>query len=185
MPWFSGTRICISLHNCTNGGSVNSNAVSFVSAWFSLSLLFTRNRSRPLTKLGRSENPVKSDAFSKRYALIFRVHGETASIWVRLSLWREICIVRFKMVNLASIAALAYAITTLDFGLSSLFQLSCILPLLIGEVYHNHRQRLQLWNVNFFAASWIIYLFPEAIQNISSGPIPYQHPRPFYWFCIH
>ena len=184
MRWFSGTRICISLHNCTNWGSGNSNAVSFVSA-FSLSLLFTRNRSRPLTKLGRSENPVKSDAFSKRYALIFRVHGETASIWVRLSLWREICIVRFKMVNLASIAALAYAITTLDFGLSSLFQLSCILPLLIGEVYHNHRQRLQLWNVNFFAASWIIYLFPEAIQNISSGPIPYQHPRPFYWFCIH
>ena len=44
--------------------------------------------------------------------LIFcRVNGETASIWVRLPLWHEICILRFKMVNFARSLALACAIT--------------------------------------------------------------------------
>ena len=46
---------------------------------------------------------------------VCRVNSETALIWIRLPFWREICIVRFKMVNLALSAALAYTITTLIF----------------------------------------------------------------------
>ena len=46
------------------------------------------------------------------------------------------------MVNLARSAALAYAITSLISGLSSLFQLSCMLLHLNREAYQNHRQGL-------------------------------------------
>ena len=97
--------------------SVYTNAVSFVAGSFSmgLRLLFTRHRSRPLPKPGRFENAAKSGASSKRYGFICRVNSETASIWIRLLFWREICVVRFKMVNLRRSAALAYTITTLIF----------------------------------------------------------------------
>ena len=40
------------------------------------------------------------------------VNSETASLWIRLLCWREICIVQLKIVNLARSAALAYTITT-------------------------------------------------------------------------
>lgn len=57
--------------------------------------------------------PNKSEAFSKRYGLIFYVNSKTASISIRLLFWREFsCIIRFRMVNLAHIAALAYTSTT-------------------------------------------------------------------------
>ena len=100
-----------------DSGSVYTNAVSFVTASFSmrLRLLFTRHRSRPLPKPGRFENAAKSGAFSKRYGFICRVNSETALIWIRLLFWREICIVRLKMVNLARSASLAHTITTLIF----------------------------------------------------------------------
>ena len=58
------------------------------------------------------------------------------------SFWREICIVRFQIVNLARSAAFAYAITILIPGLSSLFQLSGIMLYLNRKAHHNHRQRL-------------------------------------------
>lgn len=78
-----------------------------------LRVLFTRHRSRPLAKPGRFENATKSEPFSKRYGLICYVHSKTASISIRLLFWREFsCIIRFKMVNLAHIAALAYTSTT-------------------------------------------------------------------------
>ena len=71
------------LHTC---GSVYTDAVSFVTASFSmrLRLLFTRHRSRPLPKPGRFENAAKSGTFSKRYGFMCSVNGETALIWVRL-----------------------------------------------------------------------------------------------------
>ena len=61
-----------------------------------LHLLFTWHRSRMLPKLGRFENAAKSGAFSKRCGFICRVNSETASIWIRLLFWREICIVQFS-----------------------------------------------------------------------------------------
>ena len=103
-------------------GSVYTSAVSLVTASFSmrLRLLFTRHQSRPLPKSGRFENAAKKGAFSKRYGFICRVNGETASIWEWLPLWREICILRFKMVNLARSLALACAITSHHICFSSL-----------------------------------------------------------------
>ena len=66
------------------------------------------------------ENAAKSGAFSKRYGFICRVNGETASILVRLQLRHEICILRFKMVNLARSLALACVITSHHICFSSL-----------------------------------------------------------------
>ena len=57
-----------------------------------LRLLFTRHR---------FENAAKSGAYSKRYGFICHVNSETALIWVRLPLRRDICILWLKMVNLA------------------------------------------------------------------------------------
>ena len=96
-----------------NWGTVYTNAASFVTALFSmqLRLLFTRHRS----KTGRFGNAAKSGAFSKRYGFTCRVNCEIASIWIRLLFWHEICIIRFKVVDLARTAALAYTITTLIF----------------------------------------------------------------------
>ena len=56
--------------------------VSFVTASLStrLSLSFTRRRSKPVLKPGRSENALKSGGFSKRYGFTGRVNGETDSI---------------------------------------------------------------------------------------------------------
>ena len=71
---------------------------------------FTRHQLRPLAKPGRFENAAKSGAFSKRYRLICRINGETASISVRLTFCCEICIFRSQKVNLARSAALADAI---------------------------------------------------------------------------
>ena len=102
-----------------------------------LHLLFSRHRLRPLAKPGRFGDAAKGGAFSKRC----RVNSETISIWVRVAFWREICIVRFLTVNLADRAAPAYVITSLNSGLSWLFQVSCILLYLNREGNHNHRQR--------------------------------------------
>ena len=52
---------------------------------------------------------------------VMLLHGETASIWVRLPLWCEICgTLRFKMVNLARSLALACAMTSHHICFSSL-----------------------------------------------------------------
>ena len=66
-------------------GLVYTDAVSFVNASFSmrLRLPFTWRRSRPLLKPSHFENAVKSGAFWKRYGFLYRVNGETASIWKR------------------------------------------------------------------------------------------------------
>lgn len=56
---------------------------------------------RPLPKAARFENAAKNGAFSKRYGIICHANSKTISIWVRLPLWREICILQFKIVNLA------------------------------------------------------------------------------------
>lgn len=78
-----------------------------------LRVLFTRHGSRAFAKPGRFENVTKSEAFSKRYGLICYVNIKTALISIRLLSWREFsCIIRFKMVNLAHIAALAYTSAT-------------------------------------------------------------------------
>ena len=97
------SAVCvISEIKCRVWGRVCIKGVSFVTASFSmrLYLLFTRHQLRPLAKPGRFENAAKSGAFSKRYRLICRINGETASIWVRLPFWCEIFIFRFQMVNL-------------------------------------------------------------------------------------
>ena len=89
-------------------------AVSFVTESISmrLHLPFTRHRWRLLSKPCRFETGTKSGAFSKRCGFICRVNSETASIWIRLLFWREICIVQFKIVNLTRSAAFAYTFTT-------------------------------------------------------------------------
>ena len=56
---------------------------------------------RPLPKAAWFENAAKNGAFSKRYGIICHADSKTISIWVRLPLWREICILQFKIVNLA------------------------------------------------------------------------------------
>ena len=76
-------------HLGTRLGSVNTNAVSFVTA--------SLHRSRPLAKPGRFENTAKGEAFWKRYGFIYRVNGETASIWVRLPFCREIDILQLTI----------------------------------------------------------------------------------------
>ena len=91
-------------------GKVYTSAVSFVTASISmrLHLLFTRHRSRLLSKPSRFETGAKSGAFSNGCGFICRVNSETASILIRLLF----CIVQFKIVDLARSAAFAYTITT-------------------------------------------------------------------------
>ena len=100
--------------SATVSGSVYTNLVTFVTASISMRLHhpFTRHRSRLLSKPRQVETGTKSVTFSKRCG---RVNSETASIWRHLLFWREICIVQFTTVNLASSAALAYAIMTWNF----------------------------------------------------------------------
>ena len=92
-------------------GSVYTNAVSLTASFsMRLSLVFTWHRSRTSAKRGRFEKAAKRGMFTKQYGFICRINSETASIWIRLLLWREIRIVRFKMVNSARTrsAAIAY-----------------------------------------------------------------------------
>ena len=81
-----------------SSGSVYTNAVTNETASISmrLHLLFTRHRSRLLSKPCRFETGAKSGAFSKRCSFICRVNTKTASIWIRLVFWREICTVEFS-----------------------------------------------------------------------------------------
>ena len=80
-----------------------------------LHLLFTRHRSKLLPKPCRFETAAKIGAFSKRYGFICRVKQWNRIDLKMLLFWCEICIVQFKIVNLAHSAALAYNITTLIF----------------------------------------------------------------------
>ena len=111
---------------------------------------------RPLQKAARFENAVKSGAFSKRYGIICHANSKTISIWVR----REICILQFKIMNLAWSLALCFS--SLKRSKLSLYFLwtdsqstpSAVLLTLYSYSSHFLRNSTTLWTEMYFSLWW-------------------------------